>query len=158
VTLTTSPEDTDLVNSALVFAQQVQQANVGVTVNVNQITNDAYNVGFTTWPFTQGYWAAGIIGTGYSSRFIPGSPNNDSHWDNPRTNQLYYEALKTTDEKKRNALLGDILTYFYNDGPDIVHTFKDTVDAYASNFQGIVPSDSNGWSLGGYRYRVISSK
>jgi len=158
VTLTTSPNDVDLVNSALVFAQQVQQANAGVTVTVNQITNAAYNAQFTKWPFTQGYWAANLIGTSYASRFLGGGPNNDSHWNDPVTDQAYFAALKEIEPSKQKKYLEDIFQVFYESGPDIAHTFKDQVDVFTDNFQGFTPAVSNGWSLGGYRYRLVWSK
>lgn len=154
VTLTTAPENGDLVNSAQVFAQQAAAA--GVTIKVNNLTPSAYDANFTNWPFTNGYWAAGIIGTGYSGRFLPGAGANDSHWNDPAGQALYYDMLKTTNLAKRNELGAALLTRFYDLGPDIVHTFKYNVDAFSSKLTGFQPFDSNGWSLGAWRYRLVS--
>ena len=154
LTFTTAPEDVDLVNSAQVFAQQASAA--GVKIKIDNLTPSAYNAGFTKWPFTQGYWAAGLIGTGYATRFMPGGLFNDSHWDDKTTNSYYEQALKQTDTAKRNELLGEVLTYLYHNGPDIVHTFKYTVDAYSDKLTGFLPADSTGWSFGGWRYRQVS--
>lgn len=154
LTFTTAPEDVDLVNSAQVFAQQAAAA--GVKIKIDNLTPSAYNVGFTKWPFTQGFWAAGLIGTGYATRFMPGGLFNDSHWDNAKTNSYYEQALRQTNETKRTELLGEILKYLYDNGPDIVHTFKYTVDAYSDQLAGFEAANSTGWSFGGWRYREVS--
>ena len=43
-------------------------------------------------------------------------------------------------------------------GPDIVHTFKNNLDVYSSGLTGFTPFNSNGWSLGAWRYRLVSFK
>jgi peptide/nickel transport system substrate-binding protein len=152
VTMTIAPQDNDIVNSAQVFAEQASAA--GVTVNLTNLTNAAYQVGFTKWPFTQGYWAAGLLGTNYSGRFLPTSTNNDSHWDNAQTNEWYYEQVKTSNPAVRNELLTKIFKVFYDEGPDIIHTFKYNVDVYSSKFTGFVPNDTGGLSFSQYRFRL----
>jgi peptide/nickel transport system substrate-binding protein len=154
ITLTTAPENGDLVNSVQVFAQQAAAA--GVTIKINDLTPSAYDANFTNWPFTNGYWAAGIIGTGYAGRFLPGAGANDSHWNDPAGQAIYLRLLKQTDPVKRNELAGQLLTRFYEVGPDIIHTFKYNVDAYDSQLTGFTPFNSNGWSLGAWRYRLVS--
>jgi peptide/nickel transport system substrate-binding protein len=154
VTLTTAPENGSLVNSAQVFAQQAKAA--GVNVKVANLTPDAYDAQFTEWPFTNGYWAAGIISTGYAGRFLAGGGINDSHWNDAGGVALYQSLLKTTDATKQNELSGELLKRFYDSGPDIIHTFKQNIDAYSSKLAGFVPFNSNGWSLGAWRYRLVS--
>ncbi|MDT4911920.1 MAG: peptide/nickel transport system substrate-binding protein [Pseudonocardiales bacterium] len=156
VTLTTAPENGSLVNSAQVFAQQAKAA--GVTVKVANLTPDAYDANFTNWPFTNGYWAAGIISTGYAGRFLAGGGINDSHWDDPAGTAIYQSLLKATDEAKQTELSGELLKRFYDLGPDIIHSFKQNIDAYSSKLTGFAPFNSNGWSLGAWRYRLVSYK
>jgi len=154
VTLTTAPENGNLVNSAEVFAQHAKAA--GVTINIDNLTPSAYDAKFTEWPLTNGYWAAGIIGTTYASRFIKGAGANDSHWDDPEGLALYNQMLGMTDQGKQDELANELLTRFYDMGPDVVHTYKNNVDAYSSKLTGFEPFSSNGWSLGAWRYRLVS--
>ncbi|MGX7678541.1 ABC transporter substrate-binding protein [Jatrophihabitans sp. DSM 45814] len=156
VTFTTAPENGDLVNSAQVFAQQAAAA--GVTVKINDITPTAYDANFGNWPLTNGYWAAGIIGTGYSGRFLAGGGLNDSHWDDAGGVAIYNQLLRQTDVTKQNELAGELLKRFYDSGPDIIHSFKQNVDAYSPKLTGFQPFNSNGWSLGAWRYRLVSYK
>jgi peptide/nickel transport system substrate-binding protein len=154
VTLTTAPENGSLVNSAQVFAQQASAA--GVNVKITNLTPTAYDANFTNWPFTNGYWAAGIIGTGYASRFLAGGGSNDSHWDDSTGVGIYDQLLKQTNPAMQKELAGELLKRFYDSGPDIIHTFKQNIDAYSSKLTGFVPFNSNGWSLGSWRYRLVS--
>ena len=154
VTMTIAPQDGGIVKTAQVFAEQAAAA--GVTVNLTNLTIAAYQAGFTNWPFTQGYWAAGLIGTGYTGRFLKGATNNDSHWNDPQTDAWYQQQLGTANAARRNAINRKIFETFYNDGPDIIHTFKDNVDVYSSKFTGFVPNLTGGLSLSQYRYRLVS--
>jgi peptide/nickel transport system substrate-binding protein len=156
VTLTTTPENGGLVNSAQVFAQQ--GAAAGVTVKVSNLSPTAYDANFKDWPFTNGYWAASVIGIGYSGRFLKGGGINDSHWDDGAGAALYTELLKTTDQAKQKDLGSQLFQRFYDMGPDIIHTFKNNLDVYSSKLTGFKPFNSNGWSLGAWRYRVVSFK
>jgi peptide/nickel transport system substrate-binding protein len=153
VTFTTAPENGGLVATAQVFAQQAAAA--GVKVTVSNLTPTAYDAGYKSWPFTNGYWAANIMGTGYSGRFLKGGGQNDSHWDDPAGTAIYHNLLKTTDPAKQKVFAAELFKRFYDEGPDIIHSFKNGIDVYSSKFSGFQPFNSNGWSLGSWRYREI---
>jgi peptide/nickel transport system substrate-binding protein len=154
VTFTTTPESGGLVNSAQVFAQQAAAA--GVTVKINNLSPTAYDAGFKNWPFTNGYWAASIIGIGYSGRFLKDAGLNDSHWDDPAGTAIYAQLLKTTDPAQQKELGTQLFQRFYDMGPDIIHTFKNNLDVYSDKITGFTPFNANGWSLGAWRYRLVS--
>jgi peptide/nickel transport system substrate-binding protein len=156
VTFTTTPENGGLVATAQVFAQQAAAA--GVKVTVSDLAPTAYDAGFKSWPFTNGYWAASILGLGYSGRFLMGAGANDSHWNDPVGVALYSDLLKTTDPVKQRVYGAELFKRFYDEGPDIVHSFKDNIDLYSSKFTGFQPFNSTGWSLGSWRYRSVWAK
>jgi peptide/nickel transport system substrate-binding protein len=153
VTFTTAPENGGLVATAQVFAQQAAAA--GVKVTVKNVTPTSYDAGFSTWPFTNGYWAANILGLGYSTRFLAGAGLNDSHWNDPAGAALYADLLKTTDAAKQKTYAAQLFQRFYDQGPDIVHSFKNNIDVYSSKFHGFTPCNSTGWALGSWRYRNV---
>jgi len=155
VTMTVAPEKGGLLSSAQVFAQQAAAA--GVTVNITNLTPSAFDAGFGTWPFTNGYYSGSIIGTFYASRYLPGAGLNDGSWDDAQTNAWYYAGLKETNVAKRNELFGNILRYLHNNGPDVIPVFQDGVDVYSDKLTGFVPF-VNGWSLNAWRYRLVSFK
>jgi peptide/nickel transport system substrate-binding protein len=153
VTFTTTPENGGLVATAQVFAQQAAAA--GVKVTVSDLTPTSYDAGFKSWPFTNGYWAANTLGLGYPGRFLKSGGLNDSHWNDPAGAALYADLLKTTDPAKQNTYATQLFQRFYDQGPDIVHSFKNNIDVYSSNFHGFQPFNSTGWALGSWRYRNV---
>jgi len=153
ITFTTANEDYGLIPGAQVFVQNAQAA--GVTVNLNVIPSSVYDPKFTDWAFTQSYYGNKPAGIMIALRYIKGGLFNDSRWDDPQTSSLYYDALKESDATQRDEKFQSILETMYNTGPDIIHSFRKTVDAYSSNFSGFTPDQATGWSLGQYRYREV---
>jgi peptide/nickel transport system substrate-binding protein len=153
VTFTTAPENGGLVATAQVFAQQAAAA--GVKVTVSNLTPTSYDAGFKNWPFTNGYWAANTLGLGYPGRFLKSGGLNDSHWNDPAGAALYADLLKTTDPAKQNTYATQLFQRFYDQGPDIIHSFKNNIDVYSSKFHGFQPFNSTGWALGSWRYRNV---
>jgi peptide/nickel transport system substrate-binding protein len=155
VTLTVTPEKGGLVASGQVFAEQAAAA--GVKVTIKNLPPSAFDPGFKTWTFTDGYYSGSTIGTFYSTRYLPGGGLNDGSWDNRQTDAWYYAGLKETNQTKQNELFGNILRYLHDNGPDVIPVFQDGVDLYSSRLTGFVPF-VNGWSLNAWRYRLVSFK
>jgi peptide/nickel transport system substrate-binding protein len=153
IAFTTADEDYGLIPGAQVFAQNAQAA--GVTVNLDVIPASVYNPKFTDWDFTQSYYGNKPAGIMIALRYIKGGLFNDTRWDDPETTALYYDALKETDTTQRNEKFQSILETMYNTGPEIIHSFRETVDAYSSDYSGFTPDQATGWSLGQYRYREV---
>ena len=149
----TAQESAGLVETAQVYVQNAKQA--GVTLNLKVIQNSVYDPKFKEWAFTQGYYGNKPLGIMIAFRYIKGGNLNDTNWDDPQTETLYRDALKETDESKRNEKFTAIEKILYDSGGDIIHSFRNTVDAYGSKFHGFEPSQSTGWSLGQYRYAGV---
>jgi peptide/nickel transport system substrate-binding protein len=154
-TFTTADEDYGLIPGAQVFVQNAQAA--GVTVDLNVIPASVYDPKFTDWDFTQSYYGNKPAGIMIALRYIKGGLFNDTRWDDPATTALYFDALKTSDVAARNEKFQSILTTMYDTGPEIIHSFRKTVDAYSTKFSGFTPDQATGWSLGQYRYKEVWS-
>jgi peptide/nickel transport system substrate-binding protein len=153
VTMTTANEDYGLIPGAQVFAQNAKQA--GVNVKLSVIQPSVYDPKFLQWPFTQDYWGNKPFGIMYSLLYSPGGIFNSTHFDDKQGNQIFSSALKEVDEAKRNAKLRSLEEILYNRGGHIIHTFRQTVDAYDSKFAGFTADKSTGWSLGQYRFKEV---
>ena len=154
ITLTTSPEDPGLLESAQVFAQNAKAA--GVTVTIDNIPSAQYDNGFGNWTFTQGYYSDKPFGEAFSITMVPNSIFWDSHWNDEKSLSLYKQALAETDTTKRNELFSQVQTILYDSGGYIIHSFRDQIDAYNKKFTGFVGDQSTGFALGMYRYREVS--
>lgn len=121
---------------ATAFAQQAKAAGIDVTLRnipVDQYFTKAYSV----QPFASDYWyttpALGLM----SLAFVPKSAYFDvASWSNPRTTQLYQEAVKQPDEEKRNDMVREILLEFRDTGPYIVWAFEASSDLYSERIGG----------------------
>jgi len=153
VTMTTADEGYGLVAGAQVFAQNAKQA--GVNVKLNVIQPSVFDPKFMQWTFTQGYWGNKPFAIMWSLLYAPGGIFNETHFNDKQGNQIFSNALKEVDPAKRNAKLKSLEEILYNRGGHIIHTFRQTVDAYNSKFTGFTPDKSTGWSLGQYRYKEV---
>jgi len=154
----TSPMDQGLVEAAQVFAQQAAKA--GVTLNIRKVDQatfwDQYEPSDMKVPFTNEYWNARpyldqtvlSIGTAAGSR-------NICHWVVPEWDKLVAEAIGTTDETKRNELVGEAMTIEYNVGPHIVYGFKNAVDGFSTKVVGLKPNKM-GLPLNQYQFNLLS--
>ncbi len=153
VTMTTANEDYGLIPGAQVFAQNAKKA--GVNIKLNVIQPSVYDPKFLQWPFTQDYWGNKPFAIFWSLLYAPGGIFNSTNFNDKQGNQIFASALKEVDPAKRNAKLRSLEEILYNRGGHVIHTFRETVDAYDSKFTGFTPDKSTGWSLGQYRYKEV---
>jgi peptide/nickel transport system substrate-binding protein len=154
VELVTAPESPGLIGGAEVFASQAKKA--GVNIQIKKLTPNEYDKNFTNWPFTQGYYGDKPFGVMFGMRAVPGAVFNDAHWSDSKTLGIYKSALKETDDAKRTDMFKDIQRLLFENGGDIVHSYRDSIDGYSAKLTGFVGDESTGWNLGQWRYREVS--
>jgi len=64
------------------------------------------------------------------------APTNETHFDDPRYNSLYAEALATVDLAKRTEIIHEMQAIEYDSGGYIIPYFPPVIDAYAKNVHG----------------------
>jgi peptide/nickel transport system substrate-binding protein len=153
VELTTANEDYGLIPSAEVFVQNAKAA--GVTIKLNVIQPSVYDPKFTKWPFTQGYWGNKPFGIAWALFYSPQGIFNETHFNDAKANKLFASALKDSNPASRDEKFRQLETIQYEQGGQIIHSFRTTVDAYNEKVNGLVPDKATGWSLGQYRYREV---
>jgi peptide/nickel transport system substrate-binding protein len=142
-----------VVDMAEVFAQQAALA--GVKVNLNKVTvTDFYGPNYLKWVFAQDYWYYQPYLPQVQEATLPTSPFNECHFDNPRYNALYAEALATLDEAKRIEIAHEMQMIDWNEGGYIIPFFPPVIDGYAPNVAGIVKSKT-GSSFNDWDFRSV---
>ena len=142
------------VPAANLFAEQAKAA--GVEVKVTKKT-PFYDDDYLSYTFAQDFWNTrnyipqSVVGT-----FPPdqGGTYNETHWDNQEHRDLVNAAAQEVDEGKRAELLHDAQEIEYNEGGLIIWGFRNQIDAYANNVQGLEPSKY--LPLGNYRFSKVS--
>ncbi len=138
------------VKGAQVLAQQASLA--GIKINVRQVTvSEFYGSSYLKWVFAQDYWYYNFYVPQVSLATLPAAPFNETHFNNPRYNSLYREAIATVDAAKRTQLAHEMQQIDYTDGGYIIPFFPPVIDGYGANVRGLVPSKA-GLSLNSYNF------
>jgi peptide/nickel transport system substrate-binding protein len=137
VTLYTSlAVNSSALSMATLFKQQASAA--GVTVNLNQVSPSSFfgpNY-YTKVPFAQIYYNYSPYLSQVAQTFLPTSPFQETHFNNPTYTKLYYEANKTLNASVRKEILYEMQRIDFTEGGYIIPCFVDSLDAYTSNLTG----------------------
>ncbi|MGC0367255.1 peptide/nickel transport system substrate-binding protein [Rhodococcus sp. 27YEA15] len=130
-------------NMAQLFAQQA--GDIGVNVKLRNVTvTDFYGPSYKEWVFAQDYWYYKPYLTQVSQATLPSSHYNETHFDNPRYNDLYKQALATLDVGLRGEIAHEMQMIDYTEGGYIIPFFPPVFDGLASNVHGAVESKTGG--------------
>jgi peptide/nickel transport system substrate-binding protein len=83
-----------------------------------------------------------------------GGTYNETHWDNEEHRELVSAAAREVDEAKRAELVHQAQEIEYDEGGLIIWGFRQQVDAYGPNVQGLEPSKY--LPLGQYKFHKVS--
>ena len=91
-------------------------------------------------PFVVSYWggrpsATQMLQVAYASR----APWNESHWSDPRFDQLLAAAQAEIDEAKRRSYIWDMQAMLTEDGGTLIPCFRDWLDAHNRRVGGHTP-------------------
>jgi peptide/nickel transport system substrate-binding protein len=135
VELVTSAVSTGTVQMSTVFAQQAKQA--GVTVKLKVVDPSTFfGPNYLQWAFSQDFYNYSPYLAQVAQSFLPTSPFNETHWQDPHYVSLYSEANATPDPAKRRQIEQEMQLIDFNQGGYIIPCFIDALDAYSSRLTG----------------------
>jgi peptide/nickel transport system substrate-binding protein len=140
------------VNAAQVFQQQAKAA--GVNVVLRQLTVDGFFTNYLKWVFAQTFWFYNYYLPQVALATLPNAPYPETHFDDPRYNQLYAEAVSTLDQTRRTELAHEMQVIDYTQGGYIIPFFPPVIDGFSARVHGFVPSKT-GLSLNNYNFAEI---
>jgi len=142
-------------NMATVFKQQASA--VGVTVNINQVSaGDFFGPNYyTKVPFSQIYYDYSPYLGQVAQTFLPTSPFQETHFNDPKYTSLYYQANKTQNAAVRKEIEYEMQMIDFNQGGYIIPCFVDSLDAYSSNLTGY-QTGKVGEPLGNFNFEDYS--
>jgi len=120
------------VDAALLMAEQAKKA--GIEINVIREPNDSYwdNV-WLKKPWCLCYWGGRPVADMFLSVSLAADAAwNDTHWKNPRFNELLIAARAETDDKKRAAQYAEAQQLVHDDGGQIVLMYNNYVGALST--------------------------
>lgn len=115
------------------YAASAEQA--GITIDVTREPDDGYfeNV-WMKKPFTADYWTKlASADAQFTQGFFPGSPFNETHFDNSRFNELLVQARAILDESKRSKIYSEMQTLVHEESGAVIPMFANYVWATKAN-------------------------
>ena len=139
------------VDAALLMQESAKAA--GIEINVVREPNDSYwdNV-WLKKPWSMCYWGGRPVADMFMSISLAADAAwNDTHWKNPRFNELLIAARAETDETKRAAQYAECQQLVHDDGGQIVLMYNNYVGALSTKI-GHAELNSDFDHDGGYMY------
>ncbi len=137
------------VDAAVLYKESAAKA--GIDLNVVREPNDGYwdNV-WLKKPWCASYWGGRpTIDWFMSVVYAKDAAWNETHWDNPRFNELLVAARGETDDNKRAAMYAEMQQLVHDDGGVIVIVFNNYVSA---NSKKLAHGDiASNWEVDGLR-------
>jgi peptide/nickel transport system substrate-binding protein len=137
VTLRTGPESPGMVEAATLYAQQL--GDVGVDVTIDELPPGQLFADFATYtsaPFVAGYSTAAPALLYYQVVFLGGGPYAFG-WNRPDVDRLVLQARGTADTADRSALAAQVQQAQWDEGNTIIPVFKPVITARVPGLTGI---------------------
>ncbi|WP_237477437.1 ABC transporter substrate-binding protein [Lichenibacterium dinghuense] len=153
VQLFTSPAPSYGPEFALLMQQSAKKA--GLTIDVQRVPADGY------W---SSYWLKKPLVIGninprptpdvmFSLFYKSDAAWNESHWHDPKFDQLLLAARRETDFAKRKRMYGDMQAMIHDSAGVGIPAFKSSIDAHVSALKGLksIPTgELGGWTFAEY--------
>jgi peptide/nickel transport system substrate-binding protein len=140
IKLTTAPAAAGEIKMAQVFATQAKGAGVNIEIDQHPV-GTFYSDYYLKIPFGTDYGTNQLF-LNNASQLMIGDKSfyNANHFDDPEYNQLYDQAVVTTDGAARKELIGQMAQIDYDRGGYIVPIFSPAIEAYSDKVGGITES------------------
>jgi peptide/nickel transport system substrate-binding protein len=145
LTLYSSQATSDMLSSALVYAQSAKAGGVQVTVNKTPVDNFWSSV-YGHHAFCQSSWGYRPFFAQWVQSFSTYNAD-ETNWVNARAMQLVTQAAATVDPVKRKLLAHEAQRLAWDQGGYIIWGFAQRLDGIHKNVHGFTPSAVNqlGW-------------
>jgi len=119
-------------DAAVLYAGSAQEA--GLNINVTREPDDGFFE--KVWmkkPFTVDFWEGqATADMTLSKAYSATSPHNETHWKNPKFNELLIAARGETDEPKRRVMYQDMQQLIHDDGGAVIPMYVNHLWAVGS--------------------------
>jgi peptide/nickel transport system substrate-binding protein len=147
VTLTTAPFVQAAIPMATILKEQA--SSIGVTINIDVVSTDIlFGPNQFDWQMAQSSALAAAYLRAVGLYTIGTATQNYTHFNDPRFNSLYDEALATVDVSKRGEIVHEMQRIEYDTGGTLIPFFDALIDGYAPTIVDPKPA-RNAWGIMG---------
>ena len=155
VTLTTSPVAAGVIEASQVLAENAREA--GLTIKLKKVDQETfYGDRYLQWPFTVDFYPNGPFLTQVASTDGPGSPYNQTHFDDDEYNDLYARAIAEPDDDKVRDLVHRMQEIQHERGGYLVWGFAYGLAAHSKDVTGFISPDKRGEDFNDFEWRRAS--
>ena len=120
---------TGAVDASVLFKEQARQAGIDIDV-VREPADGFFSNVWMKQPFTTSFWYSSLTADRmFSIGYAKGAAWNETHWDNPRFNQLLTAARGEMNAPLRQEMYNEMQALCRDDGGAIVPLFASSVAA-----------------------------
>lgn len=123
----------------VVLLAQANCSKIGFDLQVKRVPTDGYwGAIWLTEPVNVVFWnMRPTANSQMALQFATGAKWNDTHWSNPRFDELLKTSLAETDPDKRHAMYCEMQTLIHNGSGMVIPSFSNVNDAIADNIMGM---------------------
>ena len=126
-------------DAAQVLTQQAKAA--GVTINLRSVQlGELFGPEYLKWVFAQDLYYYSPYMLQVTDAFLPTSPYNETHFDDPTYTRLYNKAQATTTQAALTPIEQEMMKIDYDQGGYIIPYFSPVIDAHSPKLKGVVPA------------------
>ncbi len=128
---------------------QAMWKEIGVEVNINQVDAATFVAAMVeqNYQWAYGFWGFSVDPSGYNERWLSTSAGHWLNYDNPETDTLLLDALKTLDRDARMAQYAQFQESVVEDATNIWLYNRTFFDAVKQRVRGFVPNASSATNM-----------
>jgi peptide/nickel transport system substrate-binding protein len=112
-----------------------------VNINLRTLTtSDFFGPEYLKWVFAQDLYYYSPYMLQVTDAFLPTSPYNETHFDNPAYTKLYNQAQATTTQASLTPIEQEMMKIDYEQGGYIIPYFSPVIDAHTPKLKGVLPA------------------
>jgi peptide/nickel transport system substrate-binding protein len=149
--LITTPLSAGMTQLAQVFKTQAAAAGINTNV-VTQPVTEWLDRSYAKAPFSQDNWSYLPYLVNANQATLSTSPYNVTHFNDPKYDRLYKEAVSTLDGSRQEELVQEMMGIDYKEGGLIIPLFIPVIDAVAPYVYGD-ESSVTAFSFNGFQFQ-----
>lgn len=137
--LVTAPFTAGAVELATVFAEQTKAGGIDITVKKVD-SSTFFGDDWLNYPLTSDYWSSSQLLPVTIQTLVKGAPYNETHFVDARHQELFNQAMATTDEATLQTLIHEMQSIEWDTGGYIIPFFNPVLVGHNAQVQGIADS------------------
>lgn len=154
VTMVVAPVGAGATEQAQVVAQSAKAA--GINIQIQQVDGGTYyGKQYLSWPFSIDTWPGLTYLILITTNDGPNAHVNLTHFNDPKFNSIFKQAIAETDPSKRRDLAHELQKIEFEQGGNIIPAFPNYTAGYSTGVGGFYPANLTGGAVAAGFYNKL---